>query len=346
MLQLTLTSIPGLSVGHAHDEQALTGCTVILCPEGAAAGVDQRGGAPATRETDLLRPLHLVQQVHAIVLTGGSAFGLDCVAGAMRFLEEGGVGFDAGVARVPIVPAAALFDLGLGRADVRPTPAMAYAACQSASAAPVTEGNVGAGMGATVGKALGMAQAMKAGVGSAGVQLPNGVIVAALAVVNAFGDVIDPSSGAIIAGTRAFPPTAPDATHSPRFADSLALLGQLPASGFPPASGNTVIGVVATNAPLDKNGVNKVAQMAHDGLACAIRPAHTMWDGDTIFALSLGAPQAAAAAPTHDPAAASLVGAYAAQVFAQACVRAAQRAASAGGLPGLLTAPHHHANPT
>jgi L-aminopeptidase/D-esterase-like protein len=328
-MNLSFTSIPGLRVGHAHDLTAGTGCTVILCEAGATVGVDQRGGAPGTRETDLARPMHLVQQVHAVVLTGGSAFGLDCVGGVVRYLEEHGAGFDVGVARVPIVPAACLFDLSFGDAKVRPTPEMSYAACQAASSEPVAEGNVGAGAGATVGKALGMGQAMKAGLGCAAIQLPSGAIVAAIAAVNAFGDVLDPSTGAIVAGTRSLVMGDARIGAGPLFADSLALLGQAPAAGFadPPPTSNTVIGVVATNVPLSKEETNKVAQMAHDGLARAIRPAHTMWDGDTIFALSMGALQIKADVST--------IGAYAAEMFAQACLRAATQTAPLGGLPSV-----------
>ncbi len=213
-----ITDVPGIKVGHAQDEEALTGCTVILCEAGAVGGVDQRGGAPGTRETDLLRPMHLVDKVHAVVLTGGSAFGLDAASGVVRYLEEQGVGFDAGVARVPIVPAAVLFDLDVGRADVRPDAAMGYQACLNASAGPPAEGNVGAGTGARVGNVLGIGQAMKAGIGTAGLEIAAGLIVGAIVAVNAFGDVVDPDSGRIVAGAR-----------SPQggFADTLAVLRML-----------------------------------------------------------------------------------------------------------------------
>ncbi len=290
----TLTLIPGLRVGHAHDSAALTGCTVVLCPAGAVGGVDQRGGAPGTRETDLLRPLHLVEQ---------------------------GAGYETAAGRVPIVPAAVIFDLGLGSARVRPDAAMGYAACQAASAAPLAEGNVGAGMGASVGKLLGPALAMKSGLGSAAVRLDGGLIIAALAVVNALGDVVDPDSGRILAGARlSAEPGAP-------FAGSLNILRRLGgmAQPFNPPAGNTTIGVVATNARLTKEQANLAAQMAQDGLARAVRPAHTLFDGDTIFTLATGVYQAES----------SLVGALAAEVFAQAVVRAVQTARSAGGLPGL-----------
>lgn len=306
---LTLTWVPGIRVGHAHDLEALTGCTVVLCEAGVVAGVDQRGGAPGTRETDLLRPMHLVDRVHAIVLAGGSAFGLDAASGVMRYLAEQGVGYDAGPARVPIVPAAVLFDLGIGRADVWPDAAMGYHACQFASAGPVVEGNVGAGAGATAGKVLGMAQASKTGVGSAAVVLADGLIIAALMAVNPYGDVVEPSTGRVLAGVR-------DADDG-HFVGALTAMTTAAASAAPLLGGsqltNTVIGVVATNAALDKVQVNKVAQMAQDGLARAIRPAHTMRDGDTLFALATGG----------QPADVNLVGAYAAEVVAQAIVHAA-----------------------
>jgi L-aminopeptidase/D-esterase-like protein len=322
----SITDVAGLRVGHAQDEKALTGCTVILCETGAVAGVDQRGGAPGTRETDALHPMHLVQQVHAVVLAGGSAFGLDAASGVVRYLEERGVGFDVGVARVPIVPAAILFDLAIGRADIRPDAQMGYQACLNASSDPPAEGNAGAGCGASVGKILGMPFAMKAGLGCASVQLGE-VIVAALAVVNAFGDVIDPNNGAILAGARQ-PAELQDASSKKlRFVDTLKWMQSQSSNVSPSFSHqtNTVIGVVATNAALSKEQVNKMAQMAQDGLARTIRPAHTMVDGDTIFALSTG-PQTADI---------NLVGAFAAEVFAQAVLRATHQARSAGGLPGL-----------
>jgi L-aminopeptidase/D-esterase-like protein len=313
----TITAVPGLRVGHAHDTEALTGCTVILCESGAVGGVDQRGGAPGTRETDLLRPLHMVEKVHAVLLAGGSAFGLDAATGVMRYLEEGGFGYDTAVARVPIVPAAILFDLALGRPDVRPDAAMGYQACLNASAESVVEGCVGAGMGATVGKMMGMSLAVKSGVGSASLSLPNGLVVGALAVVNALGDVVDPGTGRILAGTR-----SPDPAAGP-FADAMAVLHMLAAR--PPLGSNTTIGVVATNALLTKEQANWVAQMAQDGLARAIRPAHTLYDGDTIFALSTGDLGVDF----------NVVGALAAEVFAQAVVRAVQAAEPAGGLPSI-----------
>ena len=335
----SITDVPGIQVGHAHDLDALTGVTVILCDgsseSGAVGGVDQRGGAPGTRETDPLRPMHLVQRVHAIVLTGGSAFGLDSAAGVVKYLEEKGIGFDVRVAKVPIVPAAVLFDLAIGKSDVRPDAAMGYAACQKATAREASQGNFGAGAGATVGKVFGMGRAMKSGVGTASIDLGRGLIVGALFAVNAFGDVIDPGTGKIIAGARktrrdrSVPLRGTQGTFPLQFADTLAVLKAYAGKKVPRfaarARSNTVIGVVATNADLTKEQANTVAQMAHDGLARAIRPAHTMFDGDTIFALATGKQKADV----------NLIGAYAAEATAQAIVRAVMRAKSAGGIPGI-----------
>ncbi len=326
-----ITDIPGIQVGHAQDLDALTGCTAIMCPGGAVGGVDQRGGAPGTREVDALRPLHLVDQVHAVVLSGGSAFGLDSASGVVQYLEEQGVGFDVRVAKVPIVPAAILFDLGIGRADVRPGPEMGYQACLNASADAPAEGNVGAGTGATVGKILGPKQAMKAGIGGASMDIGGGVVVGAMAAVNAFGDVIDPTSGEIIAGARAADVGPLHIGAEGYFADTLQIMRSLVGRtvlGFA-SRGNTVIGVVATNARLTKEGANKVAQMAHDGLARTIRPAHTMVDGDTIFALATGAKKADV----------NIVGAFGAEVFAQAVLRAVYAAEPIAGLPAASKSP-------
>jgi len=311
----TITDVPGIKVGHTHDLQALTGCTVVLCEEGAVAGVDQRGGAPGTRETDLLRPAHLVERVHAVLLTGGSAFGLDAAGGVMRWLEERQVGYETGVARVPIVPAAVIYDLSLGRAEVRPDAGMGYKACQNAVSLPPAQGCVGAGTGASVGKARGLQWAMKSGLGSASLRTKKGLVVAALAVVNALGEVVDPSNGRIIAGAR-----------SPQggLLRTLDVLAEQ-AGGVEFAGSNTTIGVVATNAALTKEHTSKVAQMAQDGLARAVIPAHTLLDGDTIFSLSLGKVQADV----------SLVGALAAEIFARAVLQAVYMAVSLGGLPAL-----------
>jgi len=315
----SLNIIPGIQVGHAQDFEAATGCTVILTQEGAVCGVDQRGGAPGTRETDLLRPMHLVEKVHAVLLTGGSAFGLAAAEGVVDWLEENNIGFDVGVARVPIVPAAVLFDLTIGRADIRPDATMGYAACQTAASnlnAP-TAGTVGAGTGATVGKILGPAAQMKGGVGRAVIELGQGLLVGALIAVNCWGDVIDPTTGHILAGARKLPEQA--------FIDTMYVLKTQMMESFT-SSGNTVIGIVATNAVLSKEAVNKVAQMAHDGLARTIRPAHTMFDGDTIFALATGQGQ---------PADVNLIGAYGAEATALAIVGAVQQATSLAGVPAL-----------
>jgi L-aminopeptidase/D-esterase-like protein len=323
----SITDVPGIEVGQAQDLDALTGVTVIVCRKGAVGGVDQRGGAPGTRETDLLNPINLVEKVHAVVLAGGSAFGLDSASGVMKYLEEQKIGFNVGVAHVPIVPAAILFDLAVGRADVRPTPEMGYRAAAAANADSMAEGNVGAGAGASVGKIFGNIGAMKSGLGSASIDIGGGIIVGALAEVNAYGDVVDPQTGQIIAGARTVK-AVPITLGAPGyFADTLATMKTFAGRMIEGLSmrSNTVIGVVATNAKLTKPEANKMAQMAQDGLARAIRPAHTMLDGDTIFALATGQKKADV----------SLVGAFAAEAFAEACVRAVRAAKSAGGLSGL-----------
>jgi L-aminopeptidase/D-esterase-like protein len=327
MTKLTnsITDVPGLQVGHAHDAEALTGCTVVICENGAVGGVDQRGGAPGTREIDALHPLHLVQKAHAVMLAGGSAFGLDAASGAMKWLEERGVGFDVRVAKVPIVPSAILFDLGLGRADVRPDAAMGYRACQNATTDRPAEGNAGAGMGCTVGKILGPGSGMKSGIGTASVDLGMGAVVGALVAVNAFGDVVDPASGRILAGARSTQIGPVRVGEPGGFADTLAVMKSLAGKtimSFASRS-NTVIGVIATNAKLDKEQTNKVAQMAHDGLARAIRPAHTMLDGDTLFALATGDKSVDV----------NIVGAYAAEVVAQAILNGVRAAESVAGWP-------------
>ncbi len=324
-LQNAITDVPGIKVGHADDPEALTGCTVVLCEGGAVGGVDQRGGAPGTRETDLLRPMHQVQKAHAVLLAGGSVFGLEAASGVVRYLEERGVGYDVQVAKVPIVPAAILFDLAIGQVDVRPDASMGYAACQAASREPPAEGNAGAGMGATAGKILGMAGAMKSGIGTASADLGGGAVVGAIVAVNPLGDVVDPTTGSILAGAR---PAKVGPIHiggeGPLVKTLEVMRGMLGRTALHFASrGNTVIGVVATDARLTKEQANKVAQMAQDGIARAVRPAHTMFDGDTIFALSTGRKKVDV----------SVVGAYAAEVVAQAIVRAVLTAEAAGGLP-------------
>ena len=326
-LNNTITDVRGIEVGHAQNETALTGCTVILCRKGAVAGVDVRGSAPGTRETDLLDPINLVQKVHAIVLAGGSAFGLEAASGVMRYLEEQKIGFNTGVAKVPIVPAAILYDLSIGRADVRPDSAMGYLAATQASAAPPGEGNLGAGTGASVGKLFGTALAMKSGLGTASMDIGGGVVVGAIVAVNAWGDVIDPQTQAIIAGLRSGKVGPLRIGKKDYFADTLAMLKSPVGRGVMglTARTNTVIGVVATNASLTKAQATKVAQMAQDGFARTLRPAHTMLDGDVIFALSTGTKKADV----------STIGAFAAEVMAEAIVRGVKAAKPAGGLPGL-----------
>jgi L-aminopeptidase/D-esterase-like protein len=324
----SITDVPGILVGHAQDETALTGCTAVLCLKGAVAGVDQRGGAPGTRETDALRPMHLVQKIHAVMLSGGSAFGLDAASGAMKFLEEKKIGFSTGVVKVPIVASAILFDLAIGSSKIRPDAEMGYRACAAASVAPPADGNAGAGTGCTVGKIFGKGGSVKSGIGSASIDCGGGIMVGALVAVNAFGDVIDPENGEILAGARPVGTGPLRIGGQDRFADTLAVMsthaGRL-ILGLA-EGGNTVIGVVATNGLLTKEEVNKMAQMAQDGLARVVRPAHTMLDGDTIFALSTGTRKANV----------SLIGAYAAEAFSRAIVKAVLTARSAGGLPAAI----------
>ena len=316
---LTLTAVPGVKVGHHTLTERPTGCTAILVEAGATAGVDVRGAAPASAETDLLKPVNLVQQVYAISLSGGSAFGLDSRSGVMRYLDEKNIGFKAyGSINVPIVPAASLIDLNVGaNPKIRPTADCGYRAAQGASTAPVVEGNIGAGTGATVGKSGGAGRAMKAGIGSAAIRMPDGLIVAALVAVNAAGDVIDPATGKVVAGVR-----TPDGKS---LADARALLTSGALKQPARLGENTTLGVVATNATLTKTQATKVAEMAHDGFARAIYPSHTMGDGDTIFALATGSLSAQVDV--------SRVGALAAQVVADAIVRAARQATSIPGYP-------------
>lgn len=328
----SITDVPGLKVGQETNIDALTGCTVILCPDGAVGGVDQRGGAPGTRETDLLHPLHLVDKVHAILLAGGSAYGLDAATGVMKFLEENKIGFNAGFARVPIVPAAILFDLGLGDPTCRPNAEMGYSACQMASVDHPAEGNFGAGTGCSVGKILGPGQSMKSGIGTASMEIGGGIIVGAIMAVNAFGDVIDPEKGEIIAGSRSIKTGPARIGHEDYFANTLSVMRSLvgrTALSFTNRS-NTIIGVVASNARLDKNETNKVAQMAHNGIARTIQPAHTLLDGDTIFALSTGQRKADV----------NIVGAFAVEVVAKAILRGTQAAVSVAGLPAATDRPN------
>lgn len=311
-MNTTLTAIRGIVVGHAGRAETVTGCTVVLLPPGTSCGVDVRGGGPGTRETDLLDPSANVQHVDAICLCGGSAFGLEAAGGVVRWLYEHGRGYQTSVARVPIVPAAVLFDLAIGAVDW-PDAALGYAACEAATGEPVAEGSVGAGTGATVGKILGMAAATKTGIGSAAIHLPGGVIVAALVATNAFGDVRRADSGTTIAGPRG---------ENGAFRDTVATMSAMLEAA--PPSLNTTLAVVATNATLDKAGCRKLAQMAQDGMARTIRPIHTPFDGDTVFA-------AATNALPGPPLA--LLGSLAADVLAAAVERSVLTATGLGGIP-------------
>ncbi len=329
-LKNAITDVRGIEVGHAQDNEALTGCTVILCRKGATAGVDVRGGAPGTRETDLLSPVNLVDKVHAVVLAGGSAFGLDAASGVMKYLEEKKIGFNTGAAKVPIVPSAILYDLNIGRADIRPDPAMGYDAAASASSDAPAEGNFGAGTGASVGKMFGANLSTKSGVGTASMNIGGGIIVGALVVVNTWGDVIDPHTNEIIAGLRSGKVGPLRVGGNEQFADTLAMMKKPVGRnllGFA-SRANTVIGVVATNAKLTKTQATKVAQMAQDGIARTMRPAHSMLDGDAIFALSTGARKADV----------TTIGAFAAEVIVESVLRAVRNSRSAGGLPGFKKA--------
>lgn len=334
----SILDVPGIRVGHYTDSVAATGCTVVLCEAGATGGVDVRGSAPGTRETDLLRPGNLVERVHAVLLTGGSAFGLDAASGVMRYLEERGIGYDVGVARVPIVPAAVLFDLAIGSAKTRPDAPAGYAACQSTLVAGAVWGSVGAGTGATVAKIGGPAGVIKGGIGSAATTLANGIIVGAVIAVNALGDIVDPSTGRNLTNRAA---AIPDRGEAKSNSDAGRLSGLVSPTTTEPAVGkmdigNTTIGVVATNAALSKEATNKVAQMAQDGLARAISPAHTMFDGDTIFALATGQNSASDSATlTTSPAEVSAIGAAAAEVVATAIIRALRAATSLAGVRAL-----------
>ena len=313
-----ITDVPGVLVGHAQDLDAHTGCTVVLVAEGATGGVDVRGGAPGTRETDLLDPTAMVSVVHAIALCGGSAFGLAAATGVVEWLRERAIGFDTGVAKVPIVPAAVIFDLGVGRADRWPDAAMGYAACMAAGAT-VAEGCVGAGTGATVGKLLGPAGAVKSGIGTWSETLADGTVIGALVVCNAWGDVCRETDGQVIAGTRD--------PQSGQLIDSMALLRQpayQAAASAIAAAQNTTLAVIATDARLSKAEATKLAQMAQDGLARAIRPVHTPFDGDTVFALASGR----RAGPPL-----AILGAIAADVLGRAIERSVLEATGMAGLP-------------
>jgi L-aminopeptidase/D-esterase-like protein len=310
-----ITRVQGFLVGHAHDFQGVTGCTVILCPPGTVAGADVRGSAAGTRQMDALNGLHVVEEVQGVCIAGGSAFGLAAADGVLAYLEEQGRGFDVGITRVPIVPTAVIYDLALGDCRARPDKAMGSAACQAAVGQPQGDGNVGAGVGASVGKLFGVPQATKGGLGTSFQEGPQGLTVGALVVVNAFGDVVDPVAGTILAGARKNP-------DSSEFADTVRRIRQgLVRRQF--GDLNTTIGVVATNAVLRRDQANKIAQMGHNALARCIRPVHTLFDGDVIFALAH--PQVEADLHT--------VGVLAQAALEQAIVQAIKSARGLGGLP-------------
>lgn len=312
MREISFTGIDGIQVGHEQDLRAATGCTVVIAREGAVAGVDVRGGAPGTRETDLLNPVNLVEKVHAVFLAGGSAFGLAAGTGVMRFLEEKGVGFDVQVARVPIVCGAVLFDLTVGDPRIRPDMEMGYRACLSASSGECGQGSVGAGAGASVGKVLGMERAMKSGLGYHAVQIGE-LRVGALVAVNSLGDVVDPLTGERIAGVLG---------EDGGVLDSEEIMIDQSAGMKNRFVSNTTIGVVATNAALTKPQASKVASMAHNGYARTLRPAHSMFDGDTIFSLATGKVEADV----------NVVGLLAARVMERAVVAAVKKATPLCGL--------------
>lgn len=324
-----ICDVPGVLVGHDTLLDAGTGCTVILCGQPMVGSADVRGGAPATRETDLLAPACMMREVHAVVLSGGSAFGLEAASGVARALEERGVGYDVGVARVPIVPAASLFDLGIGDPRIRPDADSGRRALLQARGGPVAQGNVGAGTGATVGKMAGPQWMVKGGLGSASESLPDGEVVGALVAVNALGDLYDPTTGQIVAGAR-----------SP---DGKGWLADIPRQNVPAPSSpslnpgvNTTLAVVATNVPLAKADLARIAYMAHDGFAQVIRPTHTPLDGDVVFALST---TAGGADPIRTPVELTHIGAAATRAVARAIVRAVTEATTLGGTPAIRDLP-------
>jgi L-aminopeptidase/D-esterase-like protein len=314
-----ITDVDGIKVGHFTETRRPTGCSVVLCERGAVAGVDVRGSAPGTRETDLLKPTNLVDKVNAIVLSGGSAFGLDTATGVMRYLEEHDAGYSTAAGKVPIVPAAILYDLNVGDSKIRPNADAGYKACNAAKNGAIEEGSVGAGAGATVGK-IGGGRPMKGGIGTSSFKFANGLVVGALVAVNCVGDVIDPKTGKIVAGAR-----TPDGKGFLNIIDTYRA-GRGVVQNPPPGQ-NTTIGVVATNARFDKTQMTKIAEMAHDGMARAINPSHTPSDGDTLFALSTGT----STANTNLTA----IGALAAEAVSEAILRAVMKAKSVPGFPSV-----------
>ncbi len=313
MQQITFTDIDDIKVGHAHNLDAGTGCTVVLCEKGATAGIDVRGGAPGTRESDLLNPVNLVEKIHAVVLAGGSAFGLDAASGVMQYLEERNIGFDVQVTKVPIVCGAALFDLAIGDHRIRPDREMGYQACRNATNRACTEGCVGAGAGATVGKILGMGRAMKSGLGCHAIQV-GALKIGAIVAVNCLGDVIDPETGERLAGLL-----DKDLTG---LADTEAVMIQSYAEKKNLFAGNTTIGLIASNAILAKSQATKLASMAQNGYARTMRPAHSMFDGDTIFTMATG----------HVEADLSVLGLLSARVMERAVISAVKNSRPLFGL--------------
>jgi L-aminopeptidase/D-esterase-like protein len=315
-MQNSITDVKGLKVGHASNHKGYTGCTVILCEEGATCGIDIRGSASGTRQVDALNISHIVERVHAILLSGGSSFGLDATTGVMRYLEERDVGFDVGTVKIPIVPTAVIFDIFFGDPKVRPTPEMGYEACLNASGA-VEEGSVGVGTGAAVGKLFEISRAMKGGVGTSSVVMPDGLTVASIVVVNAFGDIIDNVTGKIIAGARVSP-------ESLEFANTVESIKKgVVKKQF--GLVNTTLGVVATNAKFDKKQITKIAQMSQGGLIKTISPVHTTFDGDLVFALATGECEADL----------NLVGVLGEFVIGEAIKRAVKKADGFGILPAF-----------
>ena len=320
-----IIDVTGIEVGHWTDRDGATGCTVVICCQGAVGGVDVRGGAPGTRETDLLRPGNLVERVHSVLLTGGSAFGLDAAAGVMRYLEERGIGFKAGSATVPIVPAAVLFDLNVVTDKVRPGAEEGYRACVASPGEGVQEGSYGAGTGATVAKGLGMKGAVKGGIGTASLELPEGAVVGAIVAVNAYGGLVDHHTGKLIAGPRR--------EAGSGYYDPVEMLLSEDALQTTPMVTNTTIGVVATDAVLTREQAGYLARASHDGLALAIRPCHTMYDGDTMFALATGTSgenQASISALEL-----TRLGAAAVEMVATSVLRAVIAADGLGGVPSV-----------
>lgn len=313
----SILDVPDVKVGHIEDNSNKTGCTVILFEKGAICGVDVRGSAPGTRETDLLNPVNAIEYVHSVVLSGGSAYGLDVATGVMKWLEQKGVGVNVGVGVVPIVPSAVLFDLNFGDPSVRPDATMGFRAAEIASRKPFKSGNIGAGAGATIGKMLGIDKAMKGGLGTASISGPNGLIVSAMVVVNAVGEIRDPSTGKRVAGAR---------DKQGNILDIQALFLEQTNEIINPGT-NTTIGIICCNAALNKTQMNKVAQMAHDGLARTIYPVHTMNDGDTIFAATTG----------NVVTSINIVGMLAAEVMSQAILDGVKSAHTVLNVPGYAS---------